>query len=108
MGGKLAWAPIDRTRLGRALDIGAGTCIPPACCMGYKIADYVLWRHLEGTGCWVEDFAAEHYPDTVVCGSDLSNIQPACIMANSRYVVEDSEEEWSHELPFDYIHLRSM
>lgn len=29
-------------------------------------------------------------------------------MANSRYVVEDSEEEWNHELPFDYIHLRLM
>lgn len=84
MGGKLAWAPIDGARLGRALDIGAGT------------------------GAWVEDFAREHYPDTIVCGSDLSNIQPACIMANSRYVVEDSEEEWNHELPFDYIHLRLM
>ncbi|ROV99801.1 hypothetical protein VSDG_03011 [Cytospora chrysosperma] len=31
MGGKLAWAPIDGARLGRALDIGAG----------YKIVDSI-------------------------------------------------------------------
>lgn len=67
-----------------------------------------IWRQWEGTGAWVEDFATEHYPNTIVCGSDLSNIQPACIMANSRYVVEDSEEEWNHDRPFDYIHLRLM
>lgn len=41
MGGKLAWAPIDGARLGRALDIGAGTCILDDFSIGYKIVDSI-------------------------------------------------------------------
>lgn len=60
-----------------------------------------------GTGIWACDYAEGH-PTATVIGTDLSLIQPAYSPLNCHFVREDAEEEWMHNLPFNYIHLRMM
>ncbi|KAK6220556.1 hypothetical protein LQW54_002001 [Pestalotiopsis sp. IQ-011] len=58
-----------------------------------------------GTGIWALEFAQQH-PESQVVGSDLTQIQPTAVLPNLSFVQEDSEEQWVHDQPFDYIHLR--
>ncbi|CRG85277.1 hypothetical protein PISL3812_02382 [Talaromyces islandicus] len=87
LGGELYRAPLDRTRLRRALDVGCGT------------------------GLWAIDFADMH-PDTHVIATDLSSIQPTWVPPNLHFEIDDVEGgDWEFGGPdqqFDYIHIRSM
>ncbi|ETS85143.1 hypothetical protein PFICI_03168 [Pestalotiopsis fici W106-1] len=58
-----------------------------------------------GTGIWALEFAQQH-PESEVIGSDLTQIQPTSELPNLSFVQEDSEEQWIHDRPFDYIHFR--
>ncbi|KAJ0103787.1 uncharacterized protein J7T55_001360 [Diaporthe amygdali] len=61
-----------------------------------------------GTGIWAIQFAKQH-PGADVVGTDLSLIQPTDnVPPNCRFEREDSEEDWVHDVPFDYIHWRLM
>ncbi|KAK8051758.1 hypothetical protein PG993_003143 [Apiospora rasikravindrae] len=60
-----------------------------------------------GTGIWALDYAAEN-PESEVIGTDLSLIQPDMedTVPNCRFVREDSEDPWTYDHKFDYVHLR--
>ncbi|ORY58752.1 S-adenosyl-L-methionine-dependent methyltransferase [Pseudomassariella vexata] len=60
-----------------------------------------------GTGIWAVDFAEEH-PLSNVIGTDLSLIQPPNKPENCHFFLDDIEEEWIFEMPFDNVHLRLM
>jgi len=60
-----------------------------------------------GTGIWAIEFAQE-YPESNVLGTDLSPIQPEFVPANLRFEVDDAEEDWLFNEPFDYIHARAI
>lgn len=63
-----------------------------------------------GTGIWAAELARKD-PEVRVVGTDLSLIQPPPdkVPPTCRFVREDSEEdEWVHEVEFDYIHMRAM
>ncbi|WYZ39656.1 hypothetical protein EsH8_III_001570 [Colletotrichum jinshuiense] len=73
----------EGAKVGRVLDVGAGT------------------------GIWAIDFADEH-PECEVLGFDLSANFPAYTPPNVRFEVDDLEEPWIYSRPFDYIHSRMM
>ncbi|EOD44847.1 putative tam domain methyltransferase protein [Neofusicoccum parvum UCRNP2] len=81
--GKLFNAPLENSRLQRALDIGTGT------------------------GIWAVDFA-DDYPECEVVGTDLSPIQPSWVPPNCRFLVDDVEAEWAESKPYDFIHIRTL
>lgn len=81
MGNELSWAPIGEPA--NVLDIGCGT------------------------GIWALQFAEQH-PNSQVLGTDMSLIQPDLGLPNCSFVREDTEDEWTHDTVFDYIHLRTM
>ncbi|KAK7958544.1 hypothetical protein PG988_013392 [Apiospora saccharicola] len=60
-----------------------------------------------GTGIWALDYATEN-PDCQVIGTDLSLIQPDMedTVPNCRFIREDSEDPWTYDHKFDYVHLR--
>jgi SAM-dependent methyltransferase len=62
-----------------------------------------------GTGIWALDMADEN-PTAEVIGTDLSPIQPLWVAPNSRFVIDDVEDEWvySSSDAFDFIHGRGM
>ncbi|RSL99356.1 hypothetical protein CDV31_012222 [Fusarium ambrosium] len=60
-----------------------------------------------GTGIWAMDFGDEH-PEAHVVGVDLSPIQPTFVPPNVEFFIDDTDEEWNHSAPFDYIHSRMM
>ncbi|KAH7241257.1 S-adenosyl-L-methionine-dependent methyltransferase [Fusarium tricinctum] len=80
--GKLHLAPIDTSRISKALDIGTGT------------------------GIWAIDFADEH-PNIEVIGTDVSPIQPSWVPPNVQFEIEDCTREWTFTPDsVDYIHIR--
>ncbi|KKA28231.1 hypothetical protein TD95_002417 [Thielaviopsis punctulata] len=60
-----------------------------------------------GTGIWAIDFGDEH-PEASVLGVDLSPIQSSCVPPNVRFQIDDVEEPWTFNTPFDFIHSRMM
>ncbi|KAK8077715.1 hypothetical protein PG996_003885, partial [Apiospora saccharicola] len=60
-----------------------------------------------GTGIWPNEFA-ELFPNAKVVGTGLSQIQPENSHPNVTFVREDSEEEWCHEVPLNFIHARAV
>ncbi|TKW59929.1 hypothetical protein CTA1_9882 [Colletotrichum tanaceti] len=60
-----------------------------------------------GTGLWCIEFGEEH-PEAEVVGVDLSPVQATFVPPNVRFEVDDIEEPWTYQLPFDYIHTRMM
>ncbi|TDZ71701.1 Secondary metabolism regulator LAE1 [Colletotrichum trifolii] len=83
-GGKLHLAPLDPSKLHKALDIGTGT------------------------GIWAMDFADE-YPECEVTGTDISPIQPGWVPTNCKFEMEDCTREWTFAAgTFDYIHIRFL
>ncbi|KAF2872768.1 S-adenosyl-L-methionine-dependent methyltransferase [Massariosphaeria phaeospora] len=60
-----------------------------------------------GTGIWAMDFA-DAFPSAEVIGFDLSPIQPTMVPPNCKFVVDDFEQDWLHNKPFDYIHTRAI
>ncbi|KAK0639482.1 S-adenosyl-L-methionine-dependent methyltransferase [Cercophora newfieldiana] len=83
IGGKLFLAPVDAGRIGRVLDIGAGTGI---------------WSMAMG----------EEFPNLEVIGNDLSAIQPQWVPSNVRFIVDDIESPWPPQPSFDFIFCRYM
>ncbi|OAA65255.1 methyltransferase domain-containing protein [Niveomyces insectorum RCEF 264] len=79
--GQLGLAPLDAQKPLRVLDIGTGT------------------------GLWAIEFA-EKYPEADVLGTDLSPIQPEYVPANCRFEIDDADDEWTWQRPFDYVHGR--
>lgn len=82
LGGRLHLAPVGKAPA-RILDVGCGT------------------------GLWAVE-AADEYPSAQVLGCDLSPIQPSMIPPNAKFEIDDVEEEWTHNEPFDYIHARYL
>lgn len=82
LNGRLHLAPISQTP-GRILDVGCGTD---------------LWT--------IE--AANEYSSAQVLGSDLSPIQLSMVPPNAKFEIDDVEEEWTYNEPFDYIHARCL
>ncbi|RPA75632.1 S-adenosyl-L-methionine-dependent methyltransferase [Ascobolus immersus RN42] len=60
-----------------------------------------------GTGIWAMEFGHE-FPGCEVVGVDLSPIQPTHVPPNVRFEVDDLEDEWLWDAPFDYIHIRTL
>ncbi|KAI4095626.1 MAG: hypothetical protein LQ344_001557 [Seirophora lacunosa] len=82
LGGKLNLAPIPEDPK-RILDIGTGT------------------------GIWAIEIG-DKYPNAEVLGNDLSPIQPRWVPPNVRFEVDDVEDDWTYNQPFDFIHCRMM
>jgi len=84
-GNKLHMAPVGQHghKLRRVLDVGCGT------------------------GIWTLDFAEEH-PEASIVGIDLSPIQPSFVPPNVEFFVDNLEEEWTFDTPFDFIYMRFM
>lgn len=49
---------------------------------------------------------ADRYPGAEIVGVDLSPIQPSWVPPNVKFVVDDIEDEWVDEAPYDLIHMR--
>jgi cyclopropane fatty-acyl-phospholipid synthase-like methyltransferase len=58
-----------------------------------------------GTGIWAMDFADEQ-PETRVIGIDLSPTQPQFVPPNLTFEIDDLEETWTFNHPFDFIFAR--
>ncbi|RDW88482.1 hypothetical protein BP6252_00514 [Coleophoma cylindrospora] len=80
---KLYLAPLDKTKIRRALDIATGT------------------------GIWAMELASE-IPTAKVIGTDLSPIQQKLVPDNCRFLVDDAEDPWQYEQPFNLIHARMV
>lgn len=81
--GALYTAPIDKETLHRVLDVGTGT------------------------GIWAIDLADES-PSAVIIGTDISPIQPSWVPPNCQFYIDDAENEWTFDEPFDFIHGRAL
>ncbi|KEZ41786.1 hypothetical protein SAPIO_CDS6767 [Scedosporium apiospermum] len=80
--GEFYLAPIDRSKIEKALDIGTGG------------------------GLWAVDFADDN-PNVEVIGTDISPVQPQWVPPNLRFEIEDFTKEWTFAPEsVDYIHLR--
>ncbi|KAK3694508.1 S-adenosyl-L-methionine-dependent methyltransferase [Podospora appendiculata] len=80
--GKLYLAPLVKSDIKHALDIGTGT------------------------GIWAIDFADE-FPGAEVIGTDISPIQPSWLPPNLRFEIEDCTLDWTFGSGrCDYIHMR--
>ncbi|KAF6813868.1 methyltransferase domain-containing protein [Colletotrichum plurivorum] len=83
-GDRLHLAPLDKSKLTKALDIGTGT------------------------GIWAIDFADEN-PECEVIGTDISPIQPTWVPPNCKFEIEDCTLDWTFPAgTFDYIHIRFL
>lgn len=60
-----------------------------------------------GTGVWAIQFAQQN-PGSRVVGTDLSPIQPPYIPVNCSFEIDDAEDQWAFEKPFDFIHARGV
>jgi len=60
-----------------------------------------------GTGIWVMDVAAKH-PEATVKGTDLSPIQPAWVLPNAYFEIDDYNIEWDDIDKYDLIHQREL
>ncbi|KAG9250261.1 S-adenosyl-L-methionine-dependent methyltransferase [Emericellopsis atlantica] len=60
-----------------------------------------------GTGSWALEFAQEH-PDTEVIGIDISPIQPEYVPPNVCFQIDDVEDDWNYDEPFDFIFCRML
>lgn len=60
-----------------------------------------------GTGIWAIQFADE-FPAAEVIGTDLSPIQPTLVPPNCKFLIDDMEDDWVDDQPFDYIHGRYL
>jgi SAM-dependent methyltransferase len=60
-----------------------------------------------GSGIWCNEMG-DRYPSAEVIGVDISANMPTNTAPNVRFEVDDVEDEWTYQKPFDYIHSRYM
>ncbi|KAH6656072.1 S-adenosyl-L-methionine-dependent methyltransferase [Truncatella angustata] len=60
-----------------------------------------------GTGIWAVQFAQQN-PHSHVIGTDLSPIQPRWVPPNCSFEIDDAEDEWTFDRPFDFVHARGI
>lgn len=61
-----------------------------------------------GTGDWAIA-VAERFPDAEIIATDITTtFQPATAPPNLFFELDDAEEEWTYNEPFDFIHIRAM
>lgn len=80
---KLYFAPISTDKPIKVLDIGTGT------------------------GIWAIELGDE-LPLAEIVGIDLSPTQSSWVPPNVKFEVDDCEEPWTFQQPFDFIHSRYM
>jgi hypothetical protein len=51
---------------------------------------------------------ADEFPHATIVANNLSPIQPTWVPPNLQFEIDDVEDVWPHEQPFDYIHIRNM
>ena len=61
-----------------------------------------------GTGEWALSMAALH-PNAEIIATDITTVfQPGSGPPNVEFELDDAEEEWTYNEPFDFIHMRAM
>ena len=61
-----------------------------------------------GTGDWAVAIA-ERFPDAEVIATDITSaLQPGVGPPNLSFELDDVEDEWAYNDPFDFIHLRAL
>ena len=60
-----------------------------------------------GTGLWCIEMG-DLYPSAQITGVDLSANMPTLTPPNVHFEVDDVEDRWTFNQPFDYIHCRYM
>jgi SAM-dependent methyltransferase len=60
-----------------------------------------------GTGIWAIEMG-DAYPSATILGNDLSPIQPSMVPPNVKFEIDDIENEWVFQTPFDFIHSRYL
>ena len=60
-----------------------------------------------GTGIWALEFG-DLYPSAEVIGVDISANAPTFVAPNVRFEIDDLEDDWTWNVPFDYIHSRYL
>lgn len=61
-----------------------------------------------GTGDWAMA-VAERFPDAEIIATDITTVfQPAIGPPNVFFELDDAQEEWAYNEPFDYIHMRGL
>ncbi|KAJ4152412.1 hypothetical protein NW754_004207 [Fusarium falciforme] len=97
LGNKLHLAPLEKSKVHQAIDIGCGTGMDSRI---LHVSDDSNYR------IWAIDFA-DDYPDAEITGTDISPIQPSWVPPNLRFEIEDCTREWTFKSDStDYIHMR--
>ena len=60
-----------------------------------------------GTGIWCIEMG-DTYPTAEIIGVDISADMPSLLPPNVRCQIDDVEDPWTYQAPFDYIHSRYM
>ena len=50
----------------------------------------------------------DRYPTAEIIGVDISASVPAFVPPNVQFEIDDVEDGWTYQKPFDYIHSRYM
>ncbi|KKA24379.1 hypothetical protein T310_1564 [Rasamsonia emersonii CBS 393.64] len=61
-----------------------------------------------GTGIWPIQMGDQYPRASLIVGNDLSPIQPEWVPPNVKFIVDDVEQDWLEQQPYDYIHCRYM
>ncbi|KAJ0313698.1 hypothetical protein COL516b_000639 [Colletotrichum fioriniae] len=102
LGGRLGLAPPCQpdVKVNRVLDVGTGTGI-------WAIQFGDDHPEAEASSNMMMDFGCVLTVDQVL-GVDLSATQPDIVATNVKFEIDDIDEEWTYNIPFDYIHSRFM
>ena len=61
-----------------------------------------------GTGEWATSIAGLH-PNAEIVATDITTVfQPGSGPPNVEFELDDAEDEWAYNEPFDFIHMRAM
>lgn len=60
-----------------------------------------------GTGSWCVDMG-DAYPEAEITGVDISATLPSAVPPNVTFEIDDIEDRWTYDQPFDLIHARYL
>jgi len=60
-----------------------------------------------GTGLWCVDMG-DQYPSAEIVGVDMTPTMKSHVPDNVSFEIDDIEQPWTYDKPFDYIHSRYM